>query len=159
MKIVRIRFSNEEVYGFSQENFPPLSGRIGLYFIFLPNLRIPYPFKDSGLVYVGMSESRFNSIGNRLKEHYSGKSQNRGILGYKKRGDIKFTYLDFEFLKHVFPDERIEAMEAVFLEAFASVHGSFPICNNRRGDQSISPAKDVPEIDWDFFAKRQEQRV
>lgn len=149
-----IRFTSAETKDFQQKNFLSLGGRVGLYFIFTPVVLIPYPFKSSSLVYIGMSESRTNSIGKRLKDHFSGRSNNKGITGYSKKTEVKFTYLDLEYLKHVFPNKKIEAMEAIFLENFSEEFGTYPICNNKRGDLGDEPIRagaSLFKIDWEFF--------
>ena len=65
-------------------NIKPLVGLTGLYFIFNGEIQIQYPFKSSRLIYVGMSEKKTNSIGNRLNEHFEGKSKNWGLINYNK---------------------------------------------------------------------------
>ena len=149
-----IRFNQEIVVNFEHRNFISLVGRTGLYFIFLGSLSIPYPFQNSRLIYIGMSGSRINSIGKRLKDHFSGKSNNKGIYGYKNRWGLKFTYLDSEFLKHVFPTFSVEKIETYFLENFSEVYGSYPICNNRRGNNEVRDLKKNQEpikVDWQFY--------
>ena len=147
-----IRFNKKLVNNFQINNFSTLGGYVGLYFIFLKELLIPYPFANSKLIYIGMSESRINSIGKRLKDHYTGRSDNKGITGYHERWGLNFTYLDHDFLKHVFTSKKIESIEAYFLENFAIVFGSYPICNNKRGVLEEAPTiKDMPKIDWHFF--------
>lgn len=104
-----------------------------------------------------MSESRINSIGKRLKDHFSGESQNKGICGYKNRWSLKFTHLDMEFLKHLFLNYSVENIETYFLESFAKIYGSYPICNNRRGSSETSNLNAPPdsiEIDWNFFEEK-----
>ena len=54
---------------FLDSSIRDLRGTIGLYFIYLMNTHIPYPYKPSRLIYIGMSESIQNSIGNRLRDH------------------------------------------------------------------------------------------
>ena len=46
-----------------------VQGLIGLYFIYLIDVQIPYPTCPSRLIYIGMSESSRNSISNRLRDH------------------------------------------------------------------------------------------
>jgi hypothetical protein len=118
----------------------------------LDDLKIPYPFKESRLIYIGMSESRANSIGNRLRDHIAGRSNNTGILGYHKKWKLSFTYLDYEYLKQVFTSVDIESIETYFLEDFANCFGVYPICNNRRGLlEKKHESKHFPQIDWEFF--------
>jgi len=147
-----VRFNKTLVNNFDIKNFTPLVGLVGLYFIFLEDLEIPYPSKESKLIYIGMSESKSNSIGNRLRDHIAGRSNNAGIVGYNKKWKLSFTYLDYEFLKQVFQALDIESIETYFLESFATNFGVYPICNNRRGAlEEIPKLKDLPDIDWAFF--------
>ena len=147
-----IRFNKKSLYKFNTNNFAVLSGYTGLYFIFLDNLLIPYPYNSSPLIYIGMSESSLNSIGNRLKDHLSGRSNNQGIKGYYQKWGLSFTYLDYEFLKHVFSTIRIEPIETYFLEDFAQEYGTYPICNNKRGFAENMPnLSQKPQIEWRFF--------
>jgi hypothetical protein len=153
-----IRFNKELSYEFEMKNFTLFVGSTGLYFIFLRDLLIPYPFKNSYLIYIGMSESRLNSIGNRLKDHLSGRSKNKGILGYYKKWKLKFTYLDYEFLKHIFVSNKIEAIETYFLEDFSNEFGSYPICNNKRGSSEEIPIlMHKPKVQWGFFGDNNEK--
>jgi hypothetical protein len=150
-----VRFNKTLVNDFDIKNFSTLVGSVGLYFIFLKDLSIPYPFKDSTLIYIGMSESKSNSIGNRLRDHIAGRSKNAGIVGYHKKWHLIFTYIDYGFLKQVFPDMKIEDIETYFLEDFSNTHGVYPICNNRRGSlEEKQILKDVLKIDWEFFGGR-----
>ena len=147
-----IRFNKEMTYGFNLKNSNSLTGCIGLYFIFLNDLIIPYPIDSSKLIYIGMSESKVNSIGNRLKSHIKGHSKNKGIIGYSKNWSLIFTYLDHTFLKHLFPSNKIEAIETYFLENFADEYGAYPICNNKRGILEETPKLTYEVlIDWSFF--------
>lgn len=148
---MKIKFADEFVNDLQPRNFTTLVGRTGLYFIFLKSLTIPYPFAASRLIYVGMSESRINSIGNRLRDHASGRSDNRGISGYMKKWEVMFTYFDLEFLAQIFPAVQIEPMETMFLENFADQFGAYPICNNKRGDLVAAPVVKGVSIDWSYF--------
>ncbi len=148
-----IRFNKETTNNFNIENFSSLVGKAGLYFIYLNDLLIPYPLRCSRLIYIGMSESRINSIGNRLKDHLAGRSRNRGIIGYKQNWQLGFTCLEYEFLKHIFIEEKIEYIETYFLEDFASKHGTYPICNNKRGLEEMPKMINTPKIDWNFFGE------
>ena len=146
-----IRFNKALVNKFDLSNFSAIVGSIGLYFIFLDKLLIPYPFKESKLIYIGMSESRANSIGNRLRDHIAGRSNNAGIMGYYKKWKLSFTYLDYEFLKQVF-EEDIEFIETFFLEDLANYFGAYPICNNRRGSFTKEERfNNFLQIDWEFY--------
>lgn len=147
-----IRFNKSLIYKFDSQNFSALVGSVGLYFIFLEDLLIPYPFKESRLIYIGMSESRSNSIGNRLRDHLSGKSKNTGIAGYNRKWELRFTYLDYEFLRQVFLGSKVESIETYFLDDFADTFGVYPICNNKRGClEKKRELRDAPKVDWNFF--------
>jgi hypothetical protein len=52
-----------QYYSLDERSIKLVRGAVGLYFISLTTLKIPYPFLESGLIYIGMSESRHNSIG------------------------------------------------------------------------------------------------
>jgi len=154
MENILIKFDKDATYEFTLKAFVSLRGRTGLYFIFLSKLDIPYPFKNSKLIYIGMSESRINSIGKRLRDHLTGESKNKGIVGYSDKWKLRFVHLDSEFLKHLFPEKGIEFIEAVFLENFANSYGTYPICNNRRGSNEHLKSKAFTEsvkIDWGYF--------
>lgn len=148
-----IRFNHNSINTFEIKNFTSLVGVVGLYFIFLNDLLIPYPLKGSRLIYIGMSESRINSIGNRLKDHVSGRSKNRGIIGYKQKWKLSFACLEYDFLKHIFMHEKMEHIEAYFLEDFADKYGAYPICNNKRGLEDMPKITNTPKIDWEFFGE------
>jgi len=57
---------------FELRNIKSLMGICGLYFIFLKKTEIPYPFRKSRLVYIGMSEKKTNmgpeSISKKMKK-------------------------------------------------------------------------------------------
>jgi hypothetical protein len=111
---------------FESENIKPLMGICGLYFIFLKKTEIPYPFRKSRLIYIGMSEKRTNSIGKRLLGHYDGSSGNEGI----------------------------EDLESYFILDFVNKYGVYPICNNKSGFEVLK--KDLNfyfKIDWKYFEK------
>lgn len=71
MRIFQINF--DKPLDFELRNIKPLIGVCGLYFIFLKDTEIPYPFGKSRLIYIGMSEKKTNSIGKRLTDHFDGK--------------------------------------------------------------------------------------
>jgi len=149
MRNVRIFFNAP--LGFSLTNIEPLIGITGLYFIFLETRRIPYPFKDSRLIYIGMSEKRTNSIGNRLSNHFNGRSGNMGLTNYKNVEKLFFTYINFEMLKEIWKS-RIEDLESYFILDFVSKYGVYPICNNKTGfDVLERDLKTNLEIDWRYF--------
>src|SRR3972149_3629546 len=99
MQVIKIHFG--EPNKFAPDNIKPLSGIVGLYFIFTKNILIRYPFRTSRLLYIGMSEKKTNSIGKRLMGHYDGQSGNEGLTNYRKIEELLFTYINFEMLKHI----------------------------------------------------------
>jgi hypothetical protein len=126
-------------------------GIVGLYFIFTADLMIEYPFRPCRLIYIGMSESKQNSIGNRLRDHASGQSGNPGLTNYIRRRGGQFTYLTFELLG-VLQIPSVAELEGVFLRAFLRSFGCYPICNNQSGIEIRG--EDRPphfEIDWQVF--------
>ncbi len=129
-----------------------LMGVRGLYFIFLSSVEIQYPFCRSRLIYIGMSEKKTNSIGNRLAGHYLGQSGNQGISNYMKLEPLLFTYVNFEMLRKVWK-HRVEDLESHFIVDFVRHYGVYPICNNKTGaDISQDETPDVTlEIDWAYF--------
>ncbi|HHT9119460.1 MAG TPA: GIY-YIG nuclease family protein [Candidatus Hypogeohydataceae bacterium YC41] len=147
-----ITISFFDKYDFNETNIALVQGYTGLYFMYLNDLHIPYPFLKSRLIYIGMSESKQNSIGNRLRDHRSGQSGNFAIANYTKTYQAKFTYLSFEILKHLGTDNVME-LESFFLRDFLQVHGACPICNNQVGTafpESNLFKKNI-NIQWDFF--------
>lgn len=152
MQKLKIYF--DEYQNFESRNIRHLMGLCGLYFIFLKETEIPYPFRKSRLIYIGMSEKKTNSIGKRLSDHYEGVSGNEGILNYRKTEGLYFTYLNFEMLKQIWK-HRIEDLESYFILDFLNKYGVYPICNNKSGFEIKK--QDVPitlEIDWKYFEKR-----
>jgi len=153
MQNIKIFFSDSK--RFDMQNIKPLKRIIGLYFIFLTDTEIQYPFKKSRLIYIGMSEKRTNSIGNRLSGHYDGQSGNMGIVNYKKVEQLNFTYINFEMLKKIWT-LRIEDLESYFILDFVKHYGVYPICNNRTGFEIL---KDEPKINfqiyWNYFENRE----
>lgn len=136
---------------FNPENIRPLNGIAGLYFIFSKSIDISYPFQQSKLLYIGMSEKKTNSIGSRLLGHFDGKSKNVGLLNYRKVTDLYFTYINFELLKSRW-DYRIEDLESYFILDFVEKHGVYPICNNKSGlDIMNNNIKIHFNIDWNYF--------
>lgn len=151
MQDVKIFF--DEPKTFNQQNAKPLVGITGLYFIFLSDTQIAYPYGKSRLIYIGMSEKKTNSIGKRLSDHYDGQSGNIGISSYAKVEQLLFTYLNFEMLRRLWKYS-IEDLESYFILDFVRLYGVYPICNNKTG--VVVPggeSLDVNlEIDWDYFA-------
>jgi hypothetical protein len=147
----RINFDQPKV--FEPRNIKPLAGVTGLYFIFNHSIWIPYPFKKSRLIYIGMSEKRTNSIGTRLAGHFDGQSGNVGIFNYRKVEKLLFTYINFEMLKSIW-SQRIEDLESYFILDFVRNHGVYPICNNRTGLEVLRNETAVElEIDWAYFER------
>ena len=136
---------------FEMQNIKPLSGLTGLYFIFTKNLNIQYPFKRSRLLYIGMSEKKTNSIGNRLSGHFDGKSKNLGLLNYRKVEQLLFTYINFEMLRK-FWNYKIEDLESYFILDFVEKYGVYPICNNKSGYEILNKQLKANFImDWQYF--------
>ena len=149
VKILNLNFEGKKT--FIPNNFHSLKEMVGLYFIFSSNRLINYPFKESRLLYIGMSEKRTNSIGKRLKDHYEGISRNDCILNYKDVDNVLFTYINFKMLKK-FWNYRIEDLESYFLLDFQERYGSYPICNNKSGYNIINfQFKYEFNINWSFF--------
>jgi hypothetical protein len=136
---------------FEANNIKPLNGIAGLYFIFSQSIEIQYPFQKSKLLYIGMSERRTNSIGNRLLGHFDGKSKNLGLVNYRKIEPLFFTYINFEMLKSLW-QFRIEDLESYFILDFVEQFGVYPICNNKSGfeiqNQTLTSSF---KIDWKYF--------
>jgi len=152
MQTFKINFDKQQ--DFELRNIKPLIGLRGLYFIFLKETEIPYPFGKSRLIYIGMSEKKTNSIGKRLSDHYDGVSGNEGIVNYRKTEGLYFTYLNFEMLKQIWK-YRIEDLESFFILDFLDKYGIYPICNNKSGFEIKK--HDIPltlEIDWKYFEER-----
>ena len=146
----------EQHQEFELSNVQHLMGITGLYFIFLKQTEIPYPYRQSRLIYIGMSEKKTNSIGRRLSGHYDGSSGNEGLVNYRKSEGLYFTYINFEMLKAIW-NLRIEDLESYFILDFLRVYGVYPICNNKSGFEIKK--HDIPitlDIDWLFFHKEVE---
>ena len=136
---------------FEIENIKPLSGVVGLYFIFTKQILIQYPFDKSRLLYIGMSEKKTNSIGSRLTGHFDGKSRNLGLTNYRKVEQLFFTFINFEMVR-TFWGFSIENLEAYFILDFVERYGVYPICNNKSGSDILT--KTLNEnfiIDWSYF--------
>lgn len=124
---------------------------MGLYFILLSETEIQYPFKRSRLIYIGMSEKRTNSIARRLSDHYDGKSKNPGLVNYRQREPLLFTWMDFEMLKNIWP-LRVEDLESYFILDFVEKYGVYPICNNKTGFGVLYHNPGVTlDINWPCF--------
>jgi hypothetical protein len=99
-----------------------------------------------------MSESRQNSIGNRLRAHRTGQSGNLAIKNYGACHEARFTYHSLDVLKTMGTENLLE-LESFFLLDFLSVHGAYPVCNSQSGISfpETGLSKDVLAIDWSFF--------
>jgi len=147
----KINFFFDRHQEFNIRNFKTLIGICGLYFIFLKQTEIPYPFKKSRLIYIGMSEKRTNSIGKRLSDHYDGISGNEGLFNYRERENLYFTYINFEMLKKIWK-YRIEDLESYFILDFVKNYGVYPICNNKTSYEVKNYNIFVNiGIDWKYF--------
>src|SRR5216684_2472522 len=126
-------------------------GVVGLYFIFLTDLMIEYPFRPCRLIYIGMSESSQNSIGNRLRDHASGQSGNPGLTNYIKTKGARFTYLTYDFLS-LLQIPSVAELEGAFLRSFISKFGCYPICNNQSGIEFRGEFAAIEfDVDWGPF--------
>jgi len=149
MKEIKLYF--DEAKEFESQFIKPLLGVRGLYFIFSSQIKIPYPFKKSHLLYIGMSEKKTNSIGKRLSDHYEGKSGNIGITNYKKVDKLYFTYINYEMLRNIWLYS-IEDLESYFILDFVKNYGIYPICNNKTGFEIINNKLDLNIIiNWQYF--------
>ena len=136
---------------FEIKNIKPLSGLIGLYFIFTDQTAIRYPFKKSRLLYIGMSEKKTNSIRSRLTGHFEGTSKNLGLVNYRKSDQMFFTYINFEMLRESW-SYGIENLESYFILDFVEKYGVYPICNNKSGYEILDKKlKAHFIIDWSYF--------
>lgn len=150
MAVFRIGFFDH--HELDETSIRLVQGTIGLYFIYLSELGIPYPFRRSRLIYIGMSESKQNSIGNRLRAHKTGQSGNLAIPNYAARYHVLFTYHGLDFLKNLGTENVLE-LESFFLANFLGEHGAYPICNNQSGTffPETVLTRDALVIDWAFF--------
>lgn len=140
-----------KTYNLRDQEVKFVRGVAGLYFIFLSDVAIEYPFRVSGLIYIGMSESKQNSIAMRLRDHLPGQSGNRGISNYAKTHSAKFTFYAADALTK-YGNENIFDLESFFLEDFMVHHGAFPICNGQAGHHLSSGSdKIIASVDWAFF--------
>ncbi|MCR9135727.1 MAG: GIY-YIG nuclease family protein [Alphaproteobacteria bacterium] len=114
-------------------------------------MEINYPFQTSRLIYIGMSESKQNSLSMRLRGHLTGQSGNFGISNYAKNYKVKFTYYSAEVLK-TYGNDNVFDLESFFLTDFLKHHGSYPICNGQAGHQLSDVSKALSaSVDWGFF--------
>jgi hypothetical protein len=129
-----------------------VQGTIGLYFIYLVKLSINYPVATSRLIYIGMSESKQNSIGSRLRGHRTGGSGNLAIKNYAVCHEVRFTFHSVDVLK-VLGTENVLELESFFLKDFMSNFGAYPICNGQAGASfpATTLASTNISVDWAFF--------
>lgn len=136
---------------FTQQNIKGLGGVVGIYFIFMKEKKVTYPFRDSRLIYIGMSEKKTNSIASRLSDHHDGKSGNLGLQNYKKITDLMFTYLNFNVIQSIWK-YRIEDFESYLLLDFVREFGVYPICNNKTGFPELDESYEgIVTVDWDYY--------
>ena len=148
-KRIQLFFDKEQQ--FNSRNIKPLMGITGLYFICNDEIRIQYAFRQSRLLYIGMSEKKTNSIGRRLKGHLEGTSGNRGIVNYSTVNSLSFTHINFEMLKRSWPLS-VEKLESYFILDFVRRYGVYPICNNKSGyDIAQVKLDNILIIDWKYF--------
>lgn len=148
-KELKIYFDKRQT--FEMQNIKTLVGLAGLYFIFTENKKINYAFNESRLLYIGMSEKKTNSIGNRLIGHFDGKSKNIGLVNFRKVEQLYFTYINFEMLRNYW-NHRIEDLESYFILDFVEKYGVYPICNNKSGFEILNKIVDTNFIiDWKYF--------
>lgn len=149
MDTVKIFFESPKPFELPQ--IKPLMGVVGLYFIFLNEMKIQYPFQQSRLIYIGMSEKKTNSIGKRLQGHFDGSSGNEGLVNYRKVEPVLFTHINFDMVRAIWP-LRIEDLESFFILDFVRLYGVYPICNNKTGFEILkSELKIDLKIEWSFF--------
>jgi hypothetical protein len=150
-KFVTISFL--ESYDLSGRSIKFANGLVGLYFIFLEGVAVPYPFAQSRLIYIGLSESAQNSIGSRLRGHLTGQSGNLAISNYASQHSVRFSYHSLDVLS-VSGTKDLYELESYFLSDFLRRFGSFPICNGQAGMTIVEPSLDETriDIDWKAFA-------
>jgi hypothetical protein len=146
---MRILFT--QTYNLSEQEIKFVRGVAGIYFIYLTESEITYPFANSKLIYIGMSESKQNSLYKRLGGHLSGQSGNMGISNYAKKQRLKFTYYSSEVLSN-YGNENLFDVENFFLSDFLNQYGCFPICNGQSGHKPSETSNPITaSVDWSFF--------
>jgi hypothetical protein len=146
---MRILFTQS--YNLNEQEIKFVRGVAGIYFIYLTNGEIAYPFSNSKLIYIGMSESKQNSLSKRLGGHLSGQSGNMGISNYAKTQKVKFTYYSAEVLSY-YGNENLFDIESFFLSDFLTHSGCFPICNGQSGHKPSETSSPITaSVDWSFF--------
>ncbi len=146
---MRVLFT--QTYNLSEQEIKFVRGVAGIYFIYLTESEIAYPFANSKLIYIGMSESKQNSLFKRLGGHLSGQSGNMGISNYAKTQKVKFTYYSAEVLNN-YGNENLFDVENFFLSDFLKHYGCFPICNGQSGHTPSEHSSPIAaDVDWSFF--------
>ena len=142
-----------EPYNLDDKSIKLIYGAVGVYFIYLETLRIPYPFEPSRLIYIGLSESKQNSIGRRINAHRTGQSGNYGVRNYALKHNVKFTFHSTEVLRYLGGHDLYE-IENFFLSDFLRTKGAYPICNGQSGITPRSPAIVATniEVKWENFS-------
>lgn len=147
---MRIVFS--DFYNMREHEIKFAQGIVGIYFIYLEQLAIQYPYGKSRLIYIGMSESRQNGIGMRLRSHLTGQSGNLGIRNYVAHHGAKFSYYSLDVLRRSGSGDLFQ-LESFFLSDFLAYRGCFPICNGQAGVERphiLSVPLEL-SVDWRFF--------
>lgn len=98
-----------------------------------------------------MSEKGTNSIKVRLLGHLDGKSNNVGLVSYRKIEPLWFTYINFDVLTNIW-NLRVEDLESYFILNFVKHFGVYPICNNKTGFEILrNTITSELKIDWSYF--------
>jgi hypothetical protein len=146
---MRILFT--QIYNLNEQEIKFVRGVVGIYFIYSTDIEISYPFSNSKLIYIGMSESKQNSLFKRLGGHLSGQSGNIGISNYAKTHTVKFTFYSSEVLSN-YGNDNLFDIENFFLSDFLKHYGCFPICNGQSGHKpSETSSPIIASVDWSFF--------
>jgi len=146
---MRILFT--QTYNLNEQEIKFVRGVAGIYFIYLTDVEIAYPFSNSRLIYIGMSESKHNSLLKRLGGHLSGQSGNMGISNYATTQIVRFTYYSAEVLSN-YGNENLFDIEDFFLSDFLKHYGCFPICNGQSGHKPSETSRPITaSVDWSFF--------
>jgi hypothetical protein len=134
---------------FTLRNFESLAKKAGCYVIFTKDFMIPYPHKNSRVIYIGVSKKTTNGIKSRLESHYSG--VNRGIKNYMEQKGLLFTYIETDWLSKII-SAKADALESYLILDFAEKYGCYPICNNRsEGDLRTQGINLNIDINWGDF--------
>lgn len=134
---------------FVLRNFESLAKKAGCYVIFTKGFMIPYPNRNSKVVYIGVSKKTSNGMRNRLESHFFG--GNRGIKNYMEQKGLMFTYIETDWLSKII-SAKAEALESYLILDFAEKYGCYPICNNRsEGDLRTQGINLDIEVNWATF--------